>query len=254
MSKKFDMDIIDNIIIMRVNIPDEECQIINKEINKGVDYWKKIALENVEESLKSECIKLAPKSMKISSKNKIASKRTENNLNSILSELKSKYIPSFPEVEKYIPNPPDRKKVKTFKELESELKNHSSYVKDSNNFVLKNVCLLGQWLSLAYDVYRYDKLVNQREDLPKRFELWLRKHCKLSKTVSYNYRNFSTLVGKAPKIINCRLGLIYFIKHHDILSTYFRNNGGVWKHKLTCDCDMCEEYFSDSKSPQLWNS
>ena len=87
-----------------------------------------------------------------------------------MAELTGKYIPQFPKVERYIKDPPNRNKVKCFSELKTQLIQYGKYVKETENLFLKNVCLLGQWLTLGYKVYRYDKLVKRNKQLPLRFE------------------------------------------------------------------------------------
>ena len=64
----------------------------------------------------------------------------------------------------------------------------------------------------------------RNEKFPKNFETWVRNNCNISKTLSYNYRKFSKLVERAPKLVHCRVGLRYFVKRHNVLLTYFKNN------------------------------
>ena len=50
MSKKFIMDIVDGIITIENQfLPEEECNIINTELAKEVNYWKTCAMKNSEE-------------------------------------------------------------------------------------------------------------------------------------------------------------------------------------------------------------
>ena len=172
------------------------------------------------------------------------SKRTDA-VKLILADLKKHFISSFPKLENnYIPEPPTRKNVKDFDELKPHLKSYSNYMNEVDNFGLKNSCLFGRWLTLAYSVYRYEKFVLGNDALPKNFETWVRNNCNISKTLSYNYRKFSKLVERAPKLVHCRVGLRYFVKRHNVLLTYFKNNESPWVHKHSCSCSVCKKYLA----------
>ena len=241
MSKKFDMDIIDNAVTIEVNLPMEECEIINNQLMKGIEYWRLAAFRNLDQTLHVECENQAPKKVRLISKRKKYSSK-DIDIETILAELTGKYIPQFPKVERYIKDPPNRNKVKCFSELKTQLIQYGKYVKETENLFLKNVCLLGQWLTLGYKVYRYDKLVKRNKQLPLRFEKWILDNCGITKTMLYKYRNFAKLVCNAPKLIHCRVGLNYFVQHHDTLMTYFKDNESIWKHQLVCDCDSCKTF------------
>ena len=97
---------------------------------------------------------------------------------------------------------------------------------------LKNKTLLGGWISVATKVYRREK------NMSRRFEDWLYKECKVKKKTSYNYRNLHKLMWVAPKLVNCRVNITYFLKNHEILFNYFEENEGQipWKDEFLCTC------------------
>ena len=61
----------------------------------------------------------------------------------------------------------------------------------------------------------------RKENLADRFEDWSYRFCKVKRQASYNYRNLFKLMSAAPKLINCKINAIYFVKNHEILLNYF---------------------------------
>ena len=51
----------------------------------------------------------------------------------------------------------------------------------------------------------------------------------------------------APKLLNCRVKMIYFIKNYEILIGYFEENEEQipWKYNIYCACKLCISYFSE---------
>ena len=51
----------------------------------------------------------------------------------------------------------------------------------------------------------------------------------------------------APKLMNCRVNMTYFVKNYEILLHYFEENEEQipWKHNVYCACDACILYFSE---------
>ena len=52
----------------------------------------------------------------------------------------------------------------------------------------------------------------------------------------------------APKLLNCRVSLIDFVKNYEILLAYFEENEEQisWKHNITCEA--CFSYFSEEQT------
>ena len=52
-------------------------------------------------------------------------------------------------------------------------------------------------------------------------------------------KNLYKLMGIAPKVLNCRVNMTYFVKNQDILFNYFQENEEQtsWKHNVYCDCE-----------------
>ena len=85
---------------------------------------------------------------------------------------------------------------------------------------LKNKVLLGGWISTAAKVFRRDKM--RGKNLSNRFEDWMFRVCGIKKQTIYNYKNLYKLMIIAPKLLNCRVNMTYFVKNHDILLNYFQ--------------------------------
>ena len=62
------------------------------------------------------------------------------------------------------------------------------------------------------------------ENLPGRFEDWMYRECGIKKQTIYNYKNLYKLMRLAPKLLNCRVNMTYFVKNHEILFSYFEEN------------------------------
>ena len=96
---------------------------------------------------------------------------------------------------------------------------------------LKNKCLFGGWILMAWKVYR-------KENLSYRFEDWLYRLCKTERQASYNFRNLFKLVSAAPKLINCKINATCSVKNHEILLNYFNEleTQTPWKHAFSLAC------------------
>ena len=64
---------------------------------------------------------------------------------------------------------------------------------------------------------------------------------------TYNYKNLYKLMKIAPKLMNYRANMTYFILNHDILFNYFNeeNEEQPWKRSVPCNCDVCNSYFTE---------
>ena len=47
----------------------------------------------------------------------------------------------------------------------------------------------------------------------------------------------------APKLLNCRVNMSYFVKNYEVLTTYFKSRQMVWKHQHYCTFEDCNFYF-----------
>ena len=49
----------------------------------------------------------------------------------------------------------------------------------------------------------------------------------------------------APKLLNCRVNMTYFVKNYEILLGYFEENEEQipWKLKINCVHETCISYF-----------
>ena len=51
-------------------------------------------------------------------------------------------------------------------------------------------------------------------------------------------------MSTAPKLLNCRVNIAYFVKNREILMTYFKSKEQtVWKHQYNCTCEDSNFYF-----------
>ena len=114
---------------------------------------------------------------------------------------------------------------------------------------LKNKVLFSGQISVAAKAYRHDKII-KKKNLPCQFENWIYRACGIKKQTIYNYGNLYKLIGVAPKLLNCRVNMTYFIKRYEILFNYFaekeENEEQIpWKHNFYCTCNACISYFSE---------
>ena len=51
----------------------------------------------------------------------------------------------------------------------------------------------------------------------------------------------------APKLLNCRVNMTYFVKNYEILLDYFKENEEQipCKNNFYCACKACISYFSE---------
>ena len=113
---------------------------------------------------------------------------------------------------------------------------------------LKNKPLLGERLSFAGKAFRCDTFIKGK-DLPQRFDDWIYRECGIKKQIIYNYRNLYKLMSIAPNLFGSRVNMTYFVKNHDILITYFENEGQIpWKDPIDCECHNCNSYFFGMES------
>ena len=94
-------------------------------------------------------------------------------------------------------------------------------------------------------MFRRDKNMCGK-NLSGRFEDWMFKECQIKKQSIYNYKNLYKLMRIAPKLLNCRVNMTYFVKNHNILFNHFQENEKQtpWKHNVYCDCETCNSYFT----------
>ena len=190
---------------------------MNNEFNKEINYWKSCAVTNFKdaEHLKSQ----APKHRMLIPKKKKPSRHED--VDNLLDLLKSKYDLQLPKIDGYIPN--ISHKIKNIKEIKPYLKEYASYMKNIENFSLKNACLLGGWLCIAFKIYRKEIYLFKNVDLPRTFEKWININFNISKTRSCTYRNLAKLVKMVPKLIHCRVSVSFLMEKCIILKTYFEN-------------------------------
>ena len=108
---------------------------------------------------------------------------------------------------------------------------------------LINKVLFGGWVSTAAKPFRRGK--NRGENLPGRFEDWMERECGIKKQTIYNYKNLQKLIKIAPKLMNCRANMTYFVQHHDILMNYFEEYDETWKHNGYYNCEACNSHFTE---------
>ena len=63
----------------------------------------------------------------------------------------------------------------------------------------------------------------------------------------YDYKNLFKPMRLAPKLLNCRVNMTFFIKNHEILFSRFEEENEEqipWKHNVCYDCETCSSYFT----------
>ena len=240
MSKKFVLNIENDTVTIEISLPKEECSIINNELSKEIDYWKGLTLENNENKLELESN--APKRHILIPRKVNETKPVD--IDAMMEYLRPAFINNNPDVRKYMVQAPKREDVLSFEEIADTLMKNAETLKEDDNCSLKNKFIFGGWLSLAYKIYRHDKYIKNKK-LPNRFEHWLLHNCYIRKQQAMNYRNFNKLAHLAPKLLHCRVSFTYFVKNHEIFTSYLEENiTSAWRHELYCKCNVCEQYFS----------
>ena len=116
-------------------------------------------------------------------------------------------------------------------------------IKEDENMSLKNKTSFGEWLSLAGETFRRDKFIKGK-DLLRRFDDWIYRECGIKKQRIYKNRNLYKLMSFAPKLLDCRVNVIYFVKNYGIHMAHLENEGQIpWKNSFNCKCNDCKSYF-----------
>ena len=209
-------------IEVEVELHQEKVDFINDAYEKGLQYWKRAALEIVStENETRELIKLAPRKVILVRK---AKNQKLVNIEKITFYLKAQYLEHNPEDRTFIPHIPSEEP--SFEAITGNLKTFSKSIKEHKNMGLKNKFLIGGWLFMTAKIYK-------RQNLSCRFEDWLYEKCEIKRKTSYNYRNLHKLISLAPKLMNCRVNVTYFFKNHEILFKYFVDEAQTpWKHEF----------------------
>ena len=187
---------------IEVNLSQDNIDCITSVYQTQVWYRKEAALKNVSENDANELKVLAPPDLFLTRKPKKDAR--EVNIKQIFYYLKSQYFD-------------DENQIHLIKKYSSDHSVISKHVKETENVSLKNNILFGEWLSNARNRYKYIKNM----DLPKQFDKWVHKECEVVKQKMYNYINLYKLMCITLKLCGCRVNMIYFIKNHKTLMTYF---------------------------------
>ena len=171
--------------------------------------------------------------------------KNEKNFNEIIFYLKIQYLPHNDEWRTFIEDIPNKEDWFPFEEKSGCLKNFSKSMKEVENMSLNNKVSLGGWISTAVKVFRRDKNM-RRENLPGWFDDWMYRECRMKKKTINNYKHLYKLMRIAPKLMNSRVNMAYFVKNHDILMNYFEENEEQpWIYSVSCDCEACNSYFTE---------
>ena len=171
-------------------------------------------------------------------------KNDARNVKEIIFYLKKQYLPHNEEPGAFIEDIPSQED-RSFEEIPDYLRIFSKSIKENENMSLKNKVLMGGWISTAATVFRRDKNI-LGENLPGRFEDSMYRECGIKKQTIYNYKNLYKLMRLAPKLLNCRVKMIFFVKNQEILFSYFEENEEQipWKHNVCCECEICSSTFT----------
>ena len=120
---------------MEVEVHQNKVDFINDAYEKGLEYWKRTALESVStENEAKELIELAPR--KVILVRKAKNQKVGVNIEEIIFYLKSHYLEHNPEDRTFIPDIPG--KEPSFEGVTGNLKTFSKSVKEHENMGLKN--------------------------------------------------------------------------------------------------------------------
>ena len=72
----------------------------------------------------------------------------------------------------------------------------------------------------------------------------MERKCNIKKQRIYNYKNLYKLIKIAPKLMNWRVNMTYFVQHHEILMNYHEEHDELWKHNVYCNYEACNSYFT----------
>ena len=226
-----------------VDLPQEKIDFINHAHAKEIEYWKKAAFDNKNEDGIRQLTDLAP--LKVSLYRKDSVKEVKN-VSEMLSYRTNKYLPHNEERVTYIEDIPSQEDKFTFETILDSIKHFSKSVGEVENMSLKNKALLGGWISTAAKVLRREKNI-RAENSPGRFKDWMYKECGMKKETTYDYKNLYKFMKIAPKLMNCRVNMTYFVLNHDVFFNYFKdqNEEQPWKHSVPCNCEVCNSYFTE---------
>ena len=206
---------------IEVNLSQEKINFINDPYQKELQYWKETSLKKAStENEAKELTGLAPLRDLLKPAIKDAKKMNIHEKNFY---LKSRYSTDNRNQITFIQGIPSQGGVPSFEAISENLKAISKSMKEDENMSLKNKFLFGGWISVAAKAYRDDKIIKGKS-LPHRFENWIYRECKIQKQTIYNYRNLHKLMSVAPKLLNCRVNMTYYVKNHETLIGYFEEN------------------------------
>ena len=99
---------------------------------------------------------------------KVVVKNDVKNVNEINWYLKNQYLPHNEKRRDFIEDIPSQED-RSFEEISDYLKKFSKSIKENENMSLNNKTIMGDWISTAAKLFRYDKNM-LGENLPARFE------------------------------------------------------------------------------------
>ena len=181
-----------------MEVHQQKVDFINDAYENGLWYWKRATLESVStENETRELIELAPR--KVILVRKVKNQKVVN-IEEIIFYLKSQYLEHNPQDKTFTPNIPSEEPF--FEAITGNLKTFSKSMKEHKNMGLKNKSLIGRWLLMAANIYRW-------QNLSCRFDDWLYEQCRIKTQISYNNRNLYRLMSVAPKLMNCRVNVTF---------------------------------------------
>ena len=169
------------------------------------------------------------------------------NIHEIIFYLKSRYSTDNRNQITFIQDIPSQGDVLSFEAISEDLKTFSKSMKEDENMSLRNKVLFGGSISTAAKAYRHDKIIKKRICL---IDLKIRyTECKIKKQTIDDYRNLYKLMSVAPKSLNCRVNMTYFVKNYEILLGYFEEYEEQipWKHSIYCTCEALSLTFPKNK-------
>ena len=144
---------------------------------------------------------------------KDAVKSGVENLHEMIFYLKSNYSPDTEE-RAFIEDISQDDKF-SFEEMSDSRKNVFPISYRSRKYDAEKQNVVRRLDSKSIKVFRRKNM--RGKNLSSRFDDWMFRECKIKKQSIYNYKNLYKLMRIAPKLLNGRVNMTYFVKKPDIL-------------------------------------
>ena len=152
-------------------------------------------------------------------KHKKARKATD--VEAIIQEMRSKFVPSNLEFHHDVPNEFPTEEL-TLDEYEIKIKECDRCFQTVENYHLKNAFVYGKWIEKAFQKFQEDK--RNKFTSVTNFDEWVNRKCCVKKTRARQLRMFYNRFNKYIKVLQCKLPFIWFVYNGPAILNYFKDN------------------------------